>query len=62
MFLLGVGSNPVDDAIFIKVMLVSEGEGLPFPQLPHEDEGRALEVVPLLRHLEDEARGTLTTS
>lgn len=34
-------------------MLVSEREGLSFPQLPHEDEGGALEVVPLLRHLEE---------
>lgn len=54
MFLLSVGSNPVNDAVLIKVMLVSKGEGLPFPELPHEDEGGALEVVPLLRHLAEE--------
>lgn len=35
-------------------MLVSECEGLSFPQLPHKDEGRTLKVVPLLRHLGDE--------
>lgn len=49
--LLGVGADPVDDSILVKVMLVSEGEGLPFPQLPHKHKGRALKVVPLLGHL-----------
>ncbi len=52
--LLGVSSHPVDDSILIKIMLVSEREGLSFPQLPHEDEGRTLKVIPLLRHLEEE--------
>lgn len=36
-FLLGVGSDPVDDPILVKVMLVSEGESLSLPQLPHKD-------------------------
>lgn len=53
LFLLGVGSDPVYDAILVKVVLVSEGEGLSFPQLPHKDKRGAFEVVPLLRHLED---------
>lgn len=51
--LLGVGSDPVDDAVLVEVMLMSEGEGLSFPQLPHKDEGRTLKVIPLLRHLQD---------
>lgn len=49
--LLCVGSDPVDNSVLVKVVLVSKGEGLSFPQLPHEHEGRALKVVPLLGHL-----------
>lgn len=54
--LLGIGSNPVDDAVLVKVVLVSESEGLPFPQLPHEDERGTVEVVPLLGHLHMQRR------
>lgn len=57
--LLCVGADPVDDSILIKVVLVSKGKGLSFPQLPHKDKGRALKVVPLLGHLGEqlEVRG-----
>lgn len=57
--LLGIGAHPVDDSVLIKVMLVPEGEGLSFPQLPHKDEGGALKVVPLLGHLEGRRGGEL---
>lgn len=50
--LLGIGADPIDDAILVKIVLVSEGEVLAFTQLPHKDEGGAVKVVPLLRHLE----------
>lgn len=42
-------------------MLVSECEGLSFPQLPHEDEGRTLKVIPLFRHLVDEEEKEIKT-
>ena len=55
--LLGIGADPVDDAVLVKVVLVSEGEVLALTQLPHKDEGGAVEVVPLLRHLEHKHHG-----
>ena len=59
VFLLGVGADPIHNAVLVEVVLVSEGEGLALPQLPHQDEGRPLKVVPLLGHLA-EGEGVFT--
>lgn len=57
LILLCVGSNPVDDAVLIKVVLMSKYEALSFSQFPHKNERRALKVVPLLCYLyEDEEK------
>lgn len=50
--ILCIGTNPVDYSVLVKVMLVSECEGLSLSQFPDEDEGGSVKVVPLLGHLE----------
>ena len=49
---LGVRSDPVDDAVLVKVGLMGEHGGRAVPDPLDEREGGPVVVVPLLRHLQ----------
>ena len=48
---LGVGADPVDDAVLVEVRLVGERGGRTVPDALYEGERRTVVVVPLLSDL-----------